>query len=250
MKALISDIHGNLEALTAVFADIDAQGAEEVYFLGDVVGYGPNPEQCIDLVEKRCSVQLLGNHDQAILTMPIGFNPIAANAITCQRARMEPAIYSMPWKRRRWKFLGDLKQRHQDEELLFVHASPRDPVNEYILPTDPIYHQEKLEHTFTFVERLCFMGHTHFPGVFTADLNFRTPAKLDYCYEVGEEKALINIGSVGQPRDRDVRACYVLFDGQTVRYRRVEYDYNKTIEKVKKSNCLDDFCGLRLAEGR
>ena len=250
MKALISDIHGNLEALTAVFEDIDAHNVTDVYFLGDVVGYGPDPEKCIDMLEKRCSVHLLGNHDHAMLNAPIGFNPIARGAIECLRARMEPGNYSMPWKRRRWRYLGDLKLRHLDEDILFVHASPRDPVLEYVLPTDPDHNPEKIDAIFARVERLCFVGHTHMPGVFTEEPCFYKPSEIEYSYTIGPGKAVINIGSVGQPRDRDTRACYVLLDDDNVTWRRVEYDFEKTMKKIDKVECLDNRCGVRLAYGR
>lgn len=250
MKALISDIHGNGEALDAVIEDIDAHGVEEVLFLGDVVGYGPEPEKCIDIVEERCSVKLCGNHDFAMLTAPVGFNPIAAGAIACLRSRMEPGIYSMPWKRRRWRFLGNLMLSHIDEDVLFVHASPRDPLREYVLPADADYHEDKVVDIFERVERLCFVGHSHIPGVLTPEPRWLKPSDLDGEFVLEEGKAVVNIGSVGQPRDRDTRASYVLWDGNKVVFRRVEYDYSKTIEKVNKISCLDPRCGERLAQGR
>jgi len=250
VKALISDIHGNLEALTAVLKDIDAQNADEICFLGDVVGYGPDPEACIDLVQERCKVQLMGNHDYAMLNAPVGVNKVAAGAIVCLRSRMEPGTYSMSWKRRRWKFLEELHLRCTEGTMLFVHASPRDPVMEYVLPSDPLYHPEKCASIFERVERFAFCGHTHFPGVMTPEPRFQTPDELGGKYIFGEEKAVINLGSVGQPRDRDPRACYALLGDDKVEWRRIEYDYNKTIEKIKANSCLDDRAGLRLAEGK
>jgi diadenosine tetraphosphatase ApaH/serine/threonine PP2A family protein phosphatase len=251
MRALVSDIHGNYDALSAVFEDIDRHEVDEVHFLGDVVGYGPEPEKCIDLVQKRCSVHLLGNHDFAMLNAPIGFNPIAAGAIACLRHRMEPSIYSMRWKRRRWQYLGDLKQRHMDEDILYVHASPRDPVTEYILPYDPEYHPEKCADIFARVERACFVGHTHIPGVMIEEPAFVYPADVDYRYELPRDgKAVLNVGSVGQPRDRDPRASYVLFDGEAVEWRRVEYDIDAAVEKIRKVECLDDRAGERLRLGK
>jgi len=250
MKALISDIHGNYEALKAVIADIDAQGADEVYFLGDVVGYGPEPESCIDLLEKRCSVFLMGNHDYAMLNVPVGFNPIAEQAIWCLKARMEPGIYSMPWKRRRWKFLGNLKPAHLDDDRLFVHASPREPVSEYILPTDPLHNPEKIESLFARVEHLAFCGHTHLPGVYTEEPDFRKPDVLNHRFEITDAKAIINIGSVGQPRDRDQRSCYVLLHDDHVEWRRVAYDIEKTVAKINRIGCLHPRNGDRLVEGR
>ena len=250
MKALISDIHGNLDALTEVLKDVDSQGADDVCFLGDVVGYGPEPEACIDIVRERCKVQLMGNHDYAMLNAPVGFNKVAAGAIVCLRARMEPGTYSMPWKRRRWNFLEELHLRQTEDGILLVHASPRDPVMEYVLPSDPVYYPEKCASIFERVERFAFCGHTHFPGVMTPEPRFRTPSELGGKYALGKDKAVINIGSVGQPRDRDPRACYLLLGENEVIWRRVEYDLDKTIEKIKANPCLDDRAGLRLAEGK
>lgn len=250
MKALISDIHGNFEALKAVMADIDAHHVEQIYFLGDVVGYGPEPEECIDLIEKRCCVHLMGNHDYAMLNVPVGFNPIAAGAIECLKVRMEPGIYSMPWKRRRWEYLGNLKHRHMEGDSLFVHASPRDPISEYILPSDPCYDLEKLESIFQRVEHVAFVGHTHIPGVMTTEPTFLTVQDIEHTFTIGKEKVIINIGSVGQPRDMDKRACYVLLDGDQVIWRRLDYDVEKTVESIKKVTCLHERNGERLREGR
>ncbi len=251
MKALISDIHGNLDALKVVMADIEGHSVDEVCFLGDVVGYGPEPEACIDIVEKAAAVHLLGNHDFAMLNAPIGFNPIAAGAINCQRARMEPGIYSMPWKHRRWQFLGDLKQRHMEDGALYVHASPRDPVMEYVLPTDPQYDPDKCADIFTRVERIAFCGHTHVPGVLIENPAWVPITEFDdFVFELTEGKFVVNIGSVGQPRDRDPRASYVLFDGEKVTWRRLEYDFNATIEKIRKLGCIDERAGTRLAQGK
>jgi len=250
LKAFISDIHGNADALEAVLRDIDSQKVDEVLFLGDAVGYGPEPERCIDLVEKRCTVRLLGNHDYAMLNAPVGFNPMAAGAIACLRSRMEPGIYSMPWKRHRWRFLGELKLRHMEDDDLFVHASPRDPVAEYILPQDPVYDPNKCADIFGRIEHLAFVGHTHIPGVMTPEPRFIQPKDIDHRWEVSTGKAVVNLGSVGQPRDRDPRASYVLFDGESVVWRRVEYDIQAVIAKVRKVPCLDERVGTRLLEGK
>ena len=153
-------------------------------------------------------------------------------------------------KRRRWRFLGDLKQRHLEEDVLYVHASPRDPIVEYILPYDPEYHPEKCADIFERVERACFVGHTHIPGVMTPEPKFTYPQDVGYRYELGDANAVVNLGSVGQPRDRDPRASYVLFDGECVEWRRVEYDIEAVVEKVKKIGCIDDLAGERLRQGK
>ncbi|HMC66392.1 MAG TPA: metallophosphoesterase family protein, partial [Gemmataceae bacterium] len=226
MKAIISDIHSNLEALQAVLQDIAKQPVEDIYCLGDVVGYGPNPRECVDLVT-QCKVCLLGNHDQGAMFDPEGFNPPAERAIFWTRAQLESPGESRQVKERRWEFLAERPRTHRDEGFLYVHGSARNPLNEYVFPED-IYNQRKMERIFALVERYCFQGHTHVPGIFTETLQFHSPEEVDGVYQLDGRKTLCNVGSVGQPRDGDWRACYVLLDGETIRYRRVEYDIDTT----------------------
>ncbi len=248
MKALISDIHSNLEALQAVLADIEKQGVKEIYCLGDVVGYGPNPRECIDLVMK-CQVVLLGNHDQGALFDPEGFNPPAERAIFWTRSQLESPSDSRAAKEKRWEFLAERPRSHRENGFLYVHGSARNPLNEYVFPED-IYNQRKMERIFALVERYCFQGHTHVPGIFTETLQFHTPEEIEYVYQLDGRKTLCNVGSVGQPRDLDWRACYVLLDDETIRYRRVEYDIETTIRKIYAVPELENFLGDRLRDGR
>ena len=253
MRAILSDIHGNLEALEAVLADIDSLGAdggervEEIYCLGDVIGYGPDPAACIDLVRERCQLTLLGNHDQASLFDPEGFNKTAERAIFWTRRTLENGRGAAE----RFDFLGELPRTHseRDDTLLFVHGSARNPLNEYVFPED-IYNGPKMSKIFTLVGRHCFQGHTHIPGVFTEDLDFLSPADLDGRYVLGPAKALVNVGSVGQPRDGDPRASYVTLDGDRLTFRRVEYDHRATAAKIYNVPDLDNYLGDRLANGQ
>lgn len=244
--AVISDIHSNLEALTAVFADIETQEVDRVICLGDVVGYGPNPCECIDLA-MDCDVVLLGNHDQGALFDPEGFNTGAERAIFWTRAQLESD--SGPEAEARWEFLGERPRLFKDGDFLFVHGSPRNPLNEYVFPED-IHNPRKMERLFQLIDKYCFQGHTHVPGVFTENLSFYTPAELNYSYRLNDAKVMVNVGSVGQPRDGDNRACYVVIDGDAVNFRRIEYDFQSTIEKIYNSPDLDRFLGERLREGR
>lgn len=248
MRAIISDIHGNLEALEAVLADVDQQdNIEEIYCLGDIVGYGPNPRECVDLVMGRAKVTILGNHDQAALFDPEGFNAGAERAIFWTRNMLESD--NSEANERRWEFLGELPRMRREEEFLFVHGSARNPLNEYVFPED-IYNQRKMERIFALVDQYCFQGHTHIPGVFREDLSFLSPDEVDSRYEFNEVKTLINVGSVGQPRDGDNRASYVLLEGKTVHFKRVPYDFEKTISKIYPIPELDNFLGDRLRDGR
>lgn len=248
MKAIISDIHSNLEALQAVLADIEKHQVEEIYCLGDIVGYGPNPRECVDLV-RSCKVVLLGNHDQGAMFDPEGFNPPAERAIFWTRSQLEHPSDNRQSKQERWDFLAERPRTHRENGFLFVHGSARNPLNEYVFPED-IYNQRKMERIFALVERYCFQGHTHVPGIFTENLQFHSPEEVDYSYRLDGRKTLCNVGSVGQPRDGDWRACYVLLDGDTINYRRVEYDIDTTVKKIYAVPDLENFLGDRLRDGR
>ena len=256
MHAIISDIHGNLPALEAVIADIDRRSIKRIICLGDVVGYGPNPIECIDLVRERCEIVLCGNHDVAVLTQAFGFHKYARDAIDWTREQVKPGPMSLWPKRARWDFLRNLPDRYTEGRVLYVHGSPRDPVMEYIEESDTLDMgfgpSDKIRDIFTRVEWLCFVGHTHHPGVFTGDYKFLHPSKLqDGSYKVAENaKAVVNVGSVGQPRDGDPRACYVTLDGDTVRYHRVEYDVEKVVAEMAKIGSLDERLGQRLRLGK
>ena len=247
-RALISDIHSNLEALEAVLADIRGQQISEIFCLGDLVGYGPNPCECIDLI-RQCKVCLLGNHDQGALFDPEGFNSGAERAIFWTREQLENGRGSPAERTQRWDFLGELRRNYQEGNFLFVHGSARNPLNEYVFPED-IYNRRKMEKIFALLARYAFQGHTHVPGVFTEDMNFLSPEELNCEYRMTDQKAMVNVGSVGQPRDGDPRACYAILEDGLVRFRRVEYPVEKTIAKIYQVPELDNFLGDRLRDGR
>ncbi|MGB8852961.1 MAG: metallophosphoesterase family protein [Pirellulales bacterium] len=254
-RAIISDIHGNLEALKAVLEDIDRQRVDAIFCLGDVVGYGPNPCECVKLVRDRCSMVLLGNHDQGALFDPDGFNVGAERAIRWTRTQLE--LHDRMPKHsadRLTDFLGELPRTHTDGDLLFVHGSARRPLEEYVFPED-IYNQLKMQHIFELVGRYCFQGHTHIPGIFTTSPEFLSPSvpkgESEAVMPLPCEKAMVNVGSVGQPRDGDSRACYAILEGnERVRFRRIEYPFAETCRKIHAIADLDNFLGDRLGQGR
>ena len=289
-RALISDIHGNLEALEVVLEDIKTQKIDEIFCLGDVIGYGPNPRECIDRVMEHCEMTLLGNHDQGAMFDPDGFNIGAERAIFWTRDQLE-SPHDRANNEKRWEFLGMLPRSHKLDPFLFVHGSPRNPLSEYIFPED-IYNHRKMERLFQLVEKYCFQGHTHVPGVFTEGYQFYSPEEIDHEYTLGEGKVMINVGSVGQPRDGDNRSCYVILDDGLaasaasnsksfpdaverdssgddtderipipparspqagpirVTFRRLAYDFEATIQKIYAVPELDPFLGDRLRQGR
>jgi predicted phosphodiesterase len=248
VKAILSDIHANLEALRTVLADIEAREVEEIICLGDIIGYGPQPVECIDLC-KDFSVNLLGNHEEAVLVGAVGFNPKAASAIDWTRDQLLADGGSEEEKNRRWNFLGGMKIRHNTGDVSYVHGSPREPTREYVFRSD-ILDREKMADIFDGIQRICFAGHTHAPGVFTAEGEYLTPDECAGEWDIRLGRALLNVGSVGQPRDGDVRASYVTFDGERVKFLRVPYDIEKTIEAFQAVEALPPYLGLRLREGR
>ena len=245
-RAIISDIHGNIEALTAVLEDIKTQGADEIFCLGDVVGYGPNPRECIDAC-REFQLVLLGNHDNGALFDPDGFSSGAERAIFWTRQELEDT--SFQGAEERWDFLAKLPRTHRVDDFLFVHGSPRSPLNEYVFPED-VYNQRKIERIFGFIHQYCFQGHTHVPGVFTENCRFYSPTEIGNEFELNEQKVMVNVGSVGQPRDGDPRSSYVTVDGNQLTFHRVEYDPTPTREKIYAIESLDNFLGDRLLEGR
>lgn len=247
-RALISDIHSNLEGLEAVLSDIRSQGIDEIFCLGDIIGYGPNPRECIDLV-MNCQLCILGNHDQGALFDPEGFNSGAERAIFWTRDQLEKPIGNPEDNARRWDFLGERPRLHRENGLLFVHGSPRNPLNEYVFPED-VHHPKKMEKLFSLIERACFQGHTHVPGVFTQDGRFVRPEETGNTFVIpADGKIMVNVGSVGQPRDGDSRSCYVILEDDRVTFRRIEYPLEKTIEKIYAVPELDNFLGDRLRKG-
>jgi predicted phosphodiesterase len=248
-RAIISDIHGNLTALEAVLDHIRQQQVDEIFCLGDIIGYGPDPCECLDRVMDSCSVCLLGNHDQGALFDPEGFNTGAERAIFWTREQLESSRDGEDKVTKRWDFLGELRRVHRDEQWLYVHGSPRNPVNEYVFPED-IYNQKKMEKLFGLIQQGCFQGHTHVPGIFTEDCHFMSPEETAYVFHPGSLRFMINVGSVGQPRDGDPRSCYIVQDDQAVTFHRVEYEVSKTVNKIYSIPELDNFLGDRLLTGR
>jgi diadenosine tetraphosphatase ApaH/serine/threonine PP2A family protein phosphatase len=248
--AIISDLHSNIEALGAVLARLDREGIDRIVCLGDVVGYGPDPEHCIDLVMQRCQLTLMGNHDEALLRGAHDFNPVARQVIEYNRRMLKPTLLAGSARRTRWKFIEGLPVTHKEDDVLMVHGSPRDPVHEYIMKTDVIFVPDKIRDIFQHFEGLCFVGHTHFPGVFTEDLRFRDPSQLDYHFEWGGEKAVVNVGSVGQPRDGDPRASCVIVEDRLVRFLRTDYDIATCQRKIYDNPNIPDLCAARLEIGK
>jgi diadenosine tetraphosphatase ApaH/serine/threonine PP2A family protein phosphatase len=194
-------------------------------------------------------VCILGNHDQAAMFDPDGFNPVALRAVYWTRDQLDKAPGGTAKINARWDFLGELPRIRSEDDMLFVHGSPREPTNEYVFPED-IYNYRKLETLFNLVPKYCFQGHTHIPGVFTPGMEFITPDDCNGEYQLTGEKAMINVGSVGQPRDGNPRTCYVIVDGDRIIFRRLEYAISTVAQKIYAIDSLDNMLGDRLLAGR
>ncbi|MCI0631913.1 MAG: metallophosphatase family protein [Phycisphaerales bacterium] len=280
--AIISDIHANLEALQAVFNHIDTQNVDRIICLGDILGYGPNPVECVDLIAERCEWSLMGNHDFGALYEPTNFNQAAEQAAYWTRAQFEKETDQVK-AAKRWEFLGRLRVRVSFGDFLCVHGTPRRPINEYLFPEDAINSPVKMQQIFERIDKYCLVGHTHVPGVFTDEPDFYPPDDLEGRYRLNNgEKAIINPGSVGQPRDMDPRASYAILDdapGENqvassdaarggnkaqgdakhspkgadspyVEFFRLDYDIDAVVEKIHAVPQLSDWLAERLKEGR
>ncbi|MFO1052710.1 MAG: metallophosphoesterase family protein [Planctomycetota bacterium] len=246
--ALVSDIHSNLEALNAVLERIDQLGVPLIHCLGDVVGYGADPEACTELVMRRCSWTIMGNHDHGLTHDLRDFNPLASEALHFTRKRLKPGVFGRR-KRVLGEFLAGLPERKDEHGFLFVHGSPRDPIMEYVLRSDGFLEPEKLAANFALLDRPCFVGHTHWPG--WHDLRYRFTQATDEVRELvlGDEPMIVNVGSVGQPRDGDPRASFVVVDGRRVEFHRVPYDFRTTQAKILSAG-LHPALAERLARGK
>jgi len=251
--ALIADLHANLEATEAVLADIDAQGIKEIVCLGDIVGYGPDPDKVVDLVRSRVQTVIAGNHDWAVINKAMGFNSAARDVIEYTRDMMEPKFYQLFGRtRERWTFLEGLPDLIEENDLQFVHGSLRERLMEYTFgDRHRLFNPAQLDDLFPKVKWICFYGHTHFPVV------IRDDKVCWYPFDPGESFApergrryLCNVGSVGQPRDGDPRSCYAIFDGTKISYRRVAYDVETTRKKILAIDAMEQFLADRLRTGK
>ncbi len=237
--AVLSDIHGNLEALEAVLADARAQDCTHFVCLGDIVGYNANPSECVQIIrELECPV-VKGNHDEqaSIVASTEGFNELAEEAIGWTREHLSDA--DKAW-------LADLRLTRQVRDFTIVHATLDTPQQwGYVFNDLDAIASFTYQHT-----SLCFFGHTHWPTAFVRDDNVRRITTGQIVLAAGK-KYFINAGSVGQPRDRDWRAAYCIFhcERHVVEQRRVEYDLDTTQRKIREAG-LPERLADRLAQGR
>jgi Calcineurin-like phosphoesterase. len=223
--AIMSDPHANLEALTQVLRDVEQQGADEIYSLGDAVGYGPQPQECVDLLRARGVTALMGNHEQGMINIHYlrGFNQPAADALRRTREMITEETYQ--WLVSRPKSLVAHNCR-------MVHGTPPDSVTEYIWK-----YEQRMDEVFArYPEPVCFVGHTHdlMRFVHRDGATLRLPLPEEETRLEPDARHLVNVGAVGQPRDGDNRAKYALYDTQTrtVTVRCIPYDIAATARLI------------------
>lgn len=243
MRALIvSDVHSNLEAFQAVIEDAEKHGGfNEIWSLGDLVGYGPNPSECVELLRSHEHKAVAGNHDLAAVgnISTDRFNPhaAAANRWTAAQLTQNHAEY-----------ISMLPLTLEIDEFTLAHGSPRDPVWEYLIT------EEAAIACFTHIDTYwCIVGHSHVPFLCIprADGAAFMAFPEERAVQLDDKALIINPGSVGQPRDQDPRASYVIYDDekQTVIHHRVEYDIAATQVKMRRHG-LPDYLIDRLVAGR
>jgi diadenosine tetraphosphatase ApaH/serine/threonine PP2A family protein phosphatase len=223
--AVLSDIHGNLTALRAVLGDIGPVDA--VWCLGDVVGYGPDPNECVDLIRQCAAICLAGNHDWAAAAKVDldAFNPDAAKAITWTRQQLTGDSLT---------FLAGLPSVPRQGQVTLAHGSPRDPIWEYILTA-----RAAQENFASFDTPWCLVGHTHSPAVFRQGEGVVRQIAWAHggSLPIDAGRFIINPGSVGQPRDGDPRSSYLFLDtaARTVQLKRVAYAVLETQTRMQKA---------------
>ena len=238
--AILSDIHGNLEALETVLAHAKENGCEKYVCGGDVVGYNANPSECMAKVREMDMPCVMGNHDEYVgQDMDLStFNPIAAEAVLWTRAQLTDE---------ECKWLCDLRYVHLGGDFSMVHATFDSPHNWG-------YVQNKMEAAASFTyqtTQVCFHGHTHVPIAFIDDRLDITAQFYDNIKVTDNKRYFINVGSVGQPRDGDPRAAYVIYDSENamIQLYRLDYDLDKAQEKIRAAG-LPGRLAERLSVGK
>jgi diadenosine tetraphosphatase ApaH/serine/threonine PP2A family protein phosphatase len=239
--AFYSDVHGNLEALKAVIRALSLEKVDRKIFLGDVVGYYPDPNKCVKLVKKYSDIQIMGNHDYAVLGHVDldSFNIYAREAIEWTQENL--------W--RKWaRYIATFPLSLEIDGFLLVHANPMSPDRwNYVLTVEDA--EKNFQH---FDQRICFIAHSHRP-VFIVKSEDDPPEFVGgSSLNIADDcRYIINIGSVGQPRDLIPDACYLVYDSDAnyAYFRRVPYRIGKTQKKTLKAG-LPEFLSGRLAMGR
>jgi len=239
--AIISDVHANLQALKAVLAEIEKEDIDSLLFAGDSVGYGPEPNECVELLRTKTSLMIAGNHDWGAvgLTDVRDFNAYAHVAIDWTRDVLTTENFS---------YLHDLpltKKISGDRDIFLVHGTPQEPDQWHYFS----FEFDAKVNFRSFDEQICFLGHSHIPFIAERSPRGKTSSFYARAEVKDRYRYIVNAGSVGQPRDGNPDASYVLFKDDVIEIKRVSYDILLTQKKMKKAG-LPSYLINRLSEGR
>lgn len=238
--AVIADVHGNLEALEAVLKRLKEESFDALLFLGDSVGYGPNPNECVEILKNNAQVLLAGNHDRAVVGLvdTAFFNPYARSAVEWTQEVL---------KDENKKLLASLPidKEMRDENLYLVHSTPKEPEKwHYLINVWDAYKNFPF-----FSEKICLIGHSHIPAIIEEPPEGKINIFDDKAAIKENHRYIINAGSVGQPRDGNPDAAYLLLTENSAEIKRVSYDILLTQKKMRHAG-LPDALIKRLAYGR
>ena len=241
LLGIFSDIHSNLDALQSVYSDMERRGVNKRVCLGDLVGYGGNPNECVEMIKSISDICILGNHDSVAIENehPENFNPYALKVMDWTRNVLTSESLD---------YLKSLPYQIEMDDCLFVHSSPKSPADWcYVSSLD-----DAVDAFEFFKQQACFIGHTHCPNIIVKESgqSFKVLEESEYKI-TGGERVLINVGSVGQPRDRDPQASYCTYDtvSKEILLIKVPYDI-EAAQQVMISHDLPEYLVNRLSEGR
>lgn len=239
--AIISDVHANLEALQAVLAAIEKEKIDSILFLGDCVGYGPSPNECVDLIRKNASIVIAGNHDWGAVGLSdvTNFNTQARIAINWTRDVLSTQSFSYLYHLRLTETTGT------DKGIFLVHGTPKEPGQWHYFLYE---HQAKMQYRY-FNEQICFLGHSHVPFIIERPPRGKVKSFYVRAEVKDNRRYIVNAGSVGQPRDGNPEASFVLFKDNVIEIKRVPYDIVVTQKKMETAG-LPSYLIERLAVGR
>jgi hypothetical protein len=239
--AVLSDVNGNFEALSAVLDDIKRQGVDDIIFLGDSVGYGPDPVNCLSLLRRRARVYLCGRFENLMIRE-------REWELSDSERRM------LAWTRDEvcatddWDWLCARPEVYRDEGIMAVPVNPRGSGYECLLLENIKCGATSASPLFLLFSRVLFVGGNHKPWILMEGATGRTEKEVGFECNVSN-KVIVSVGSVGQPRDYDPRPCYVIASDELVIWRRVEYDIERTVKQIEANEWLDPQYAVRLREG-
>ncbi|WP_372370414.1 metallophosphoesterase [Candidatus Uabimicrobium sp. HlEnr_7] len=243
--AVLSDVSANLEALNAVIEDIKKQDVQKIFCLGNLLGYGPDPLPCVKILKRISNVCLHGHIEYSIFEKKYAngkFNAHGKEMIDWTRSQLQANPDC-------WNWLLSLENIYREDRFTAAHTDPRGEEYKPIILKN-ILHRDELPGFFSYFEKTLFIGGNGCSWFFTEENVGKLALKINNKYNLNNLKTVISVGSVGRPQDGDARACYTIFSNDLIIWRRVNYEVEKTVAKIKECSALSNILGLRLLEGR